>query len=98
VVAGAGITVNALGWWDQSPETPLAASHQVGIWDLGGNLLASTTVATGDPLTGAFRYAAIASLALTGGTSYLIGGSDTLADNDDYSSSVNSLVMDPLIA
>ena len=51
-----------LGVWDQSGDG-LAEAHQVGLWDLVGNLLASANVASGTaaPLTGGFRYTALGS-------------------------------------
>jgi hypothetical protein len=65
--------VTALGVFDDSQDG-LTVSHAIGIWDSGGNLLASTTVASGttDPLTNQFRYASIASLFIAPGT-YQIG-------------------------
>jgi len=95
VAAGLGITVNALAWWDATPGTPLASAHQVGIWDLSGNLLASTTVGISDALTGSFRYASIAALSLNGGQSYLVGGLDSAADGDNYITGVGQLVVAP---
>ena len=83
-----------LGWWDQTPASPLAASHQVGLWSVSGTLIASATVLPGDPLTGGFRYAALSSpVTLGGGTVYMIGGRDTLADGDNYSTANSALVM-----
>lgn len=98
VAAANGVTVNALGWWDQTPNTPLGTAHRVGIWDTLGNLLASTTVGVNDPLTGAFRYAVIAPLVLAGGSTYLIGGSDNGTDGDFYATGVSSLVVAPDIS
>jgi len=68
------LKVTALGLFD-SGQDGLTESHQVGIWDNLGNLLASTIVASGtsDPLTNQFRYASISALLLTPGT-YQIGG------------------------
>ena len=63
------------------------AAHQVGIWDnLTESLLATATVQSGtsSALTGNFRYAALGSpLALTPGTTYVIGGYDP-ADPDAH--------------
>lgn len=95
---GTGITVDALGWWDETPGTPLAVSHQVGIWDLGGTLLATTTVLPTDTLIGDFRYSSIADLVLDAGSSYLIGGYDLSGDGDRYTSGVGALVLDSLIS
>jgi hypothetical protein len=66
------ITVTGLGIFD-SDQNGLIDSHPVGIWDGGGTLVASGTVAsvTADPLINQFRYA-IASVFLTPGA-YNIG-------------------------
>lgn len=98
VAPGAGVTVTSLGWWDQTPTTPLAASHEVGIWSLAGTLLGSVIVQTNSVLTGSFRYEAVNPIALVGGVSYVIGGRDIINDGDNYSSSNSNLVMDPMIA
>jgi PEP-CTERM motif/Domain of unknown function (DUF4082) len=97
VAAGPGVQVTSLGWWDATPADPLAAAHEVGIWSSTGTLLASVTVQPGDALTGSFRYAAIAPITLTGGSTYIIGGRDLLADGDIYASASSALVMDPSI-
>jgi hypothetical protein len=70
----------------------LAASHQVGIWTLGGTLLGSTTVQTNSALTGSFRYEAVTAFTLDANTSYLIGGRDLIDDGDRYISGVSNLV------
>lgn len=97
VVAGSGVTVNQLGWWDQSPSTPLGQAHQVGIWDLSGILLGSVTVQTNSSLSGAFRYEAVTPFMLDGGSSYVIGGSITSPFSDVYASGATSLTMDTMI-
>jgi hypothetical protein len=91
-VGASSISVISLGWWDQTPATDLAATHQVGIWTLGGTLLGSTTVQTNSALTGDFRYEAVTAFTLNANTSYLIGGRDLLGDGDNYISSVANLV------
>jgi hypothetical protein len=94
VAAGPGISVSSLGWWDATPADPLAAEHVVGLWSTAGALLASATVQTGDTLTGSFRYAALTTpVSLAGGTTYIIGGQDTIADGDNYASASTGLVM-----
>jgi hypothetical protein len=67
------ITVTGLGVFDANLDG-LFASHDVGIWDSTGNLVASGTVASGtaDPLINQFRYDTIASVLLTPGD-YRIG-------------------------
>lgn len=93
VAEGPGVLVNALGWWDETPSTPLAASHEVGIWTASGVLLGSATVMPNDPLTGSFRYASLSEpLALAGGTTYVIGGRDLESDGDNYITFVSGLV------
>jgi hypothetical protein len=62
------VTVNALGVWDDG----FGNSHQVGIWNSSGVLLASTTVLGTDTLLGGFRWDTIADLALGAGQ-YTIG-------------------------
>lgn len=68
------ITVTSLGVFDDSQDG-LGESHEVGLWDGVGNLLASTTVQSGtvDPLTAQFRYASIAPVTLASGETYTIG-------------------------
>jgi hypothetical protein len=69
-----GVNVVALGYVDSDGDaTPLRESHDVGIWDISGALLASVTVAPSDSFRTGFRYAALpASLALGAGR-YVIG-------------------------
>ena len=68
------ISVTALGVFD-SDQDGLAERHQVGLWNSGGTLLASTIVGAGtaDSLTNQFRYSTIAALALNAGQTYTIG-------------------------
>jgi hypothetical protein len=61
----------------------LAQSHDVGIFDLGGNLLTSATVNPSDPLTGLFRYTSITPYDLVAGTQYVIA-STTGSENYNY--------------
>lgn len=98
VDAGPGVTVTSLGWWDQTSGTPLAASHQVGIWDVNGTLLGSVTVQPNSTLNGAFRYQDVVPFNLMGGATYIIGGVDLVSDGDNYITSVANLVTDPLIS
>jgi hypothetical protein len=62
-------TVGALGYNTLN----FTQDEQVGIWDSVGNLLASVTLLTSDPVTGHFAYHSIPSLLLDAGT-YTIGG------------------------
>jgi hypothetical protein len=70
--------VNALAYWVDGRGN----SHQVGIWDSGGNLLASTTVLSTDPIVGHFQWHGIADLILLPGT-YTIGG-EYLGNTDPF--------------
>jgi hypothetical protein len=68
-----GISINGLGVFD-SDLNGLATSHNVGIWNSSGILLASGTVASGTAgtLVNQFRYVSISPLLLGAGT-YTIG-------------------------
>lgn len=68
------IQVTELGLWDQTPLTPLARDHPVGIWDASGTLLGSATVLTNSPVEGMFRFVPVASpIQLDPGQTYTIG-------------------------
>jgi hypothetical protein len=80
--AGAGTTINALGFWDQTG-TGLAANHIVALYGYSGsgssyNLLTSVTVQAGtvDPLIDGYRWVSIPTLSLPdngqGGNYYAI--------------------------
>lgn len=74
-IGGVDVTINFLGVWDQGSDG-LAASHEVGVWDAGGALVASTTVPSGTSamLDNSYRYAALAQPAtLLAGQTYRIG-------------------------
>lgn len=85
--ANQNITVTDLGFLDASG-TGLAESHEVGIYNTSGTLLASALVPSGTaaPLTGQFRYVPISGLDLTAGTEYVCAGlMNTTADDVGYS-------------
>jgi Domain of unknown function (DUF4082) len=69
------VSVTALGVYDADIVHGLANPAQVGIWDVNGNLLASTTVpaGTGGTLIDNFLYSSIAPLSLTAGVDYVVG-------------------------
>jgi hypothetical protein len=77
----APVTIDGLGVFDDNLDG-LAESHDVGLWNGAGSLLASATVAAGttDPLIDNFRYADVAPLTLQAGT-YFIGA--TWLSGDD---------------
>ena len=62
-------TINALGYWTGGT----LSSHQVGIWDISGNLLSSGTVSAADTVQGHYAWDSIAPL-LLGAGDYVIGG------------------------
>ncbi len=92
------LSVSSLGYWDQTPGTDLASSHQVGLWTDAGALLGSVTVQVNSGLVGSFRYEPLgAPISLTAGDFYRVGAVDVNADGDLYTSSVTSLTTDPNI-
>ena len=91
------ISVTALAVFDAGSDG-LNVSHQVGIWDATGNLLASTWVAagTGGPILGGYRYATIPDLPLTAGNIYYVGSVNGM-DNDSFMLDPSSFVPAPQI-
>ncbi len=87
------ITVNALGFWDEGANG-LTNRHDVGLWDISQNLLASTTVTTAStPVAstssaGQWLFNAIAPLSLTPGN-YVLGA--TFANNDADLARLNTI-------
>lgn len=78
-------SINALGVYDNLGNG-LASNASIGLWDLSGNLLTSTTIlAGGGTLNGLFRYNSISPFALTAGTHYIIGAYTT-----DLATSLNA--------
>ncbi|MBX9581572.1 MAG: DUF4082 domain-containing protein [Gemmataceae bacterium] len=75
--ANVNVDVTALGFYDDGMNG-LTESHDVGIYDGMGVLLASTTVTNADGLTGWFRYHAIPTLSLTAGETYYIAATTGL--------------------
>lgn len=69
--ANSSFTVTQLGFFDNRGDG-LTESHAVGIYDLSGNLLTSTTVTTADPLVGHFRYNPTNPVTLLAGQTYRI--------------------------
>jgi hypothetical protein len=95
--ANDNLSVTSLGLWDETPADPLAQTHQVGLWSSTGTLLGSATIQTNSPLTGSFRYAAIAPVALTSGLTYFLGSEISNPFSDRYTSSASSIVTAPEI-
>ena len=73
-VTTSGIVVAGLSVWDMS-SNGLGDSHEVGLWDPAGNLLASATVPAGTtaPIdSSGFRYVAVPSLELPIADGYIV--------------------------
>lgn len=89
-LVNSSITVVSLGVYDDQQDG-LNVSHDVGMWDSAGNLLASTTVGSGTAgtLAGGFRFIPITPLSLTAGNTYYVGSVNGI-DNDGW-------LQDPLI-
>jgi hypothetical protein len=74
-------TVNGLSWWDEAGDG-LASDHEVGLWSLGGALLASTTITNASTSEasisgfGNWMIESIAGLTLGAGD-YVVGGVQT---------------------
>jgi hypothetical protein len=84
-VGADSLRVLQLGLWDQGADG-LTESHQVGIWNSNGELLASTTVNSGTSgeLAGNFRYAnLLEGLMLDANTVYVIAARFYNVDNSD---------------
>ncbi|MBE3069098.1 MAG: DUF4082 domain-containing protein [Planctomycetes bacterium] len=94
------IRVMRLGVWDLSSDG-LNTSHDVGLWDPAGNLLASGTVAAGTAgaLVNDFRYVSITPVDLEAGHDYVIGALYVPSPMDDYiaGDSSNTFTSDPRI-
>lgn len=75
------VLVTDLGFFDYGSDG-LAESHEIGLWDAAGNLLASTTIAagTGTALIDGFRYTDIADVSLTVGNGYIIAATNIDVD------------------
>jgi len=96
-LVNSAITVTGLGVFDDNSDG-LNVSHDVGLWDANGNLLASTTVGAGTvaPLNGFYRMASISGVSLTAGNIYYVGSVNGI-DNDGWLQDPSSLVAAPEI-
>jgi hypothetical protein len=92
------ITVDGLGWFDERGDG-LSVSHEVGIWDPSGTLLASIVLPSGTsaPLDGQYRTLAIAPIVLPVGAGYIVGGLNSSSSRDRLASNVTQVV-DPRIS
>lgn len=84
------INVSSLGAFDLNADG-FVVSHDVGLYDSVGTLLASTTVTSSDTLNGLFRYSDINSVLLTAGESYFIGANGYGGSMDTYALTASDL-------
>ena len=77
------LTVTGLGWFDAGQDG-LSVSHEVGIWNSAGVLLASTVLGAGtsEALDGQYRMHSIAPIVLAAGSGYIVGGLNSLNSTD----------------
>lgn len=95
------IQVTQLGFVDRNGDG-LDAEHPVGLWratgTLTGDLLATVTIDTFDPLIGIARYEALSSpIALTPGEIYVVGAYVPPGSAGDWITSPSSVQRDPVI-
>jgi len=88
------IDVSALGYYnaslnggDSSFQNGTCNCGEVGIFNAGGTLLASTTVTGADPVNGFFNYTSIPTLTLAAGQNYFI---EAETGTSDYTGSLNT--------
>lgn len=100
----APISVDGLGYFDFAADG-LNGSHDVGIWNSSGSLLASATVDTSDSIVGppavdgAFRYEPITPLLLPAGQTFTIGGTAFVPNGLDlWEKDLAPLASDPSIS
>jgi hypothetical protein len=81
------LMITSLGLWDGPNTSPgstgdgFDSTHEIGLWDISGNLLATTTMQMGtvDPLIGEFRYSSVlittnpGPVILSANTTYVLG-------------------------
>lgn len=69
------ITVTGLGYFDEG-KNGLLETHEVGLWNSAGTLLASAVVGSGtsNTLNGWYRMAGVAPVTLSAGNGYVVGG------------------------
>ena len=100
--ANSPIAVTMLGLYDPGGAS-LVTSHDVGLWDSGGNLLASATLPSGAPsfVDQDYAFTAITSVLLSAGQTYTVGATYPLlssSGNDPWLEDPLSLTPAPQIA
>lgn len=97
-VSSTDITVTELGLWDGNDDG-MSISHDIGIFDSFGVLLASGTISngTGDTLIDHFRYVDIPDVLVTTGASYTIAYYSATESSDSLITSASTLLLVPEI-
>jgi hypothetical protein len=90
--ANTSATVSRLGVFDAFQDG-LSGTQQVGLWDMQGNLLASTLVDNTDTLEGYWRFRSIASVTLTAGQTYYVASQG----GEHYTFQTNGFTVNPYI-
>jgi hypothetical protein len=90
--ANTNIWATGLGLYDHNSDG-LNSTHQVGLWDASGTLLASATVnaGTGGTLVTNYRFSSISAVALSAGSTYFVGATAMDGDNDEWLQNPSSL-------
>ena len=83
-IVNSPINVTQLGVYDHL-DHPLITSHDIGVWDAGGTLLASATVPSGPAaiLLQNYAFALITPVALSVGATYTVGATVPLGAGND---------------
>ena len=71
------VSATALGLYVGSSN--FTGTYQVDLWDISGNLIASATVQTGDPMNGSFAFHAITPVTLVQGENYIVAAKPMVA-------------------
>lgn len=88
-VADADLTVSALGVWGDGAtnlgqDGVLDSAHMVGLWTIGGALLASALVDSTGSLLDGYYYEDVAAVNLGAGLEYVLGAVYSSDDDDTY--------------
>ena len=84
------IDVISLGMWDFQENGFTLGSVEVGLWDVGGTLLASTTVLSTDSLSNGFRFSGITAVSLSAGMEYVVGGLSIAPEAYQFNAAVSN--------
>lgn len=93
--ANEAMSITALGIWNA--DGSIDFSHEVGLWDAAGTLLASVVIGPQTSAAGTFVYADTSGITLTAGSNYAIGARYRLGETDNYISGASGVSVDPAI-